>query len=119
MDEYLDAVTSAGFGAAEIRSRKPYRMLDAVEYQMDDDLLLETIEMAAFRVPMPADGPCVFTGRFATYRGPEESFDDDNGHVLPKNTPIGVCDKTAAALKSLPDVVVTDSTWHYQGDGCC
>lgn len=119
LDEYLDAVTDAGFGAAEVRSRKPYRMLDAVEYQIDEDLLLETIELAAFRVPMPADGPCVFTGRFAVYRGTEESFDDGNGHVLPKNLPIGVCDKTAEQLSVLPDVVVTGSTWHYQGDGCC
>ena len=110
---------AAGFGAAEIRSRKPYRMLDAVEYKMEEDLLLETIELAAFRVPIPDDGACIFTGRTAVYCGPEESYDDGAGHVLPKNIPVGVCDKTAGALSGTENVVVTDSTWHYQGDGCC
>ncbi len=94
-------------------------MLDAVGYEMDADLLLETIELAAFRVPIPADGSCIFTGRFAIYSGREDSFDDGNGHVLSKNIPLGVCDKTAKALSGIPNITVTDSTWHYQGDGCC
>ena len=119
LDEYMDAIVAAGFGAAEIRSRKPYRMLDAVEYKMEEDLLLETIELAAFRVPIPDDGACIFTGRTAVYCGPEESYDDGAGHVLPKHIPVGVCDKTAGALSGTENVVVTDSTWHYQGDGCC
>jgi hypothetical protein len=31
------------------------------------------------------------------------------------------CDKTAAkfALQFPQDVIVTDSTWHYHGGGCC
>lgn len=119
LGEYVDATVRAGFGAVEIRSRKPYRMLDAVGYEMDADLLLETIELAAFQVPIPADGPCVFTGRFAIYSGPDDSFDDGNGHVLPKNLPLGVCDKTACQLSGIANITVTDSTWHYQGDGCC
>jgi hypothetical protein len=32
-----------------------------------------------------------------------------------------VCDKTAAKLAaSFPeDILITDSTWHYDGGGCC
>lgn len=119
LEDYLDAIVAAGFGSAEIRSKKPYRLLDAATYGIDDDLLLETIELAAYRVPIPEDGPCIFTGRFAIYGGPDESYDDQRGHVLTKNLPMGVCDKTAAALTGTPGVTVTDSTWHYQGDGCC
>ncbi|MEM1305130.1 MAG: arsenosugar biosynthesis arsenite methyltransferase ArsM, partial [Planctomycetota bacterium] len=82
LDEYLDAIVHAGFGAIEVRSRKPYRMLDAASYSLDADLLLETIEVAAFKVPMPDDGPCIFTGRSAVYTGPDETFNDGKGHLL-------------------------------------
>ena len=43
------------------------------------------------------------------------------GHVLQRDLPLGVCDKTAAALAALgrAELIVTESTWHYPGDGCC
>ena len=46
-DEYVAKIVEAGFGAAEIRSRRPYRMLDRARYNLDADLLLETIEICA------------------------------------------------------------------------
>ncbi|MEM7228501.1 MAG: arsenosugar biosynthesis arsenite methyltransferase ArsM [Planctomycetota bacterium] len=120
-DEYMAQIVEAGFGSAEIRSRRPYRMLDRARYNLDRDLLLETIEVAAYKVPVPADGPCIFTGRTAIYAGSERQFDDGNGHVMVQDIPMPVCDKTASALESLgrDDVVVTGSTWHYAGGGCC
>jgi ubiquinone/menaquinone biosynthesis C-methylase UbiE len=120
LEAYLDKIVAAGFGAIEVRSRRPYRMLDAASYGLDD-LLLETIEVAAFRVPIPSDGACVFTGRTAVYHGGEEDFDDGRGHVLPQNKPLPVCEKTANALQALErtDLTITASTWHYQGGGCC
>ena len=38
-----------------------------------------------------------------------------------RDLPMGVCDKTAAALSALgrEDLTITASTWHYAGDGCC
>ncbi len=119
LEDYLRAITDVGFGAAEIRSRRPYRLLDSSSYNLEEDLLLETIEVAAYKTPMPEDGPCIFTGRFAIYGGTEDFYDDGAGHVLPRNIPIGICDKTSAALASHPDITVSDSTWHYQGGGCC
>jgi len=119
LDDYLQAIVEVGFGAAEIRSRRPYRLLDAASYGLEEDLLLETIEAAAYKTPVPDDGACIFTGRFAIYGGTEETYDDGKGHVLIRNIPHGVCDKTAAALLSHPEIVVTESTWHYQGGGCC
>ncbi|MEM8865434.1 MAG: arsenosugar biosynthesis arsenite methyltransferase ArsM [Planctomycetota bacterium] len=121
LEDYLDKIVAAGFGAIEVRSRKPYRMLDAKSYELDSDLLLETVEVAAFKTPVPEDGPCIFTGRDAVYTGPDETFNDGKGHLLHQNLPMPVCDKTANALSSLgrDDLVVTASTWHYQGGGCC
>jgi hypothetical protein len=33
---------------------------------------------------MPADGPCVFTGKAAIYYGKKTIFDDKKGHTLLK-----------------------------------
>jgi len=121
LGEYLDTIVAAGFGTIEIRARRPYRVLDAERYGLDRALLLESVEAVAIKDRVPPDGPCIFTGRTAIYVGPEEHFDDGNGHLLPRDLPLGVCDKTAAALARLgrDDLVLTDPTWHYAGDGCC
>lgn len=74
----------------------------------------------SFKVPIPCDGACVFTGKAAIYSGAEEYFDDKNGHILQGGIPLSGCDKTANNLSKLPkDIIVTDSTWHYVGGGCC
>ena len=121
LSEYLEALVAAGFGTLEVRSRRPYRVLDARRYDLAEDLLLESVEVVAIKDPIPDDGPCVFTGRTAIYVGAEETFDDGRGHILLRDLPLGVCDKTAEALAALGrgDLVVTPSTWHYPGDGCC
>ena len=120
-EHYLDRIVEAGFGAVEVRSRRPYRLLDRDRYGLEADLLLESVEVCAVKVPVPADGPCVFTGRTAFYTGSDPTFDDGKGHVLARDLPYPVCDKTAAALTKLarPDLTVTPSTWHYAGGGCC
>ena len=70
---------------------------------------------------MPVDGPCIFTGKAAIYYGSEDYFDDGQGHTLLKNQPLAICDKTAAALKALgrDDIFFSESTFHYDGGGCC
>lgn len=121
LDEYLEALVRAGFGTIEVRSKRPYRVLDKKRYNLDDHLILESVEVAAIKDPIPSDGPCIFTGRTATYVGSDEFFDDKKGHTLTRDMPLGVCDKTAKALGRLEreDIVITGSTWHYAGDGCC
>ncbi len=121
MQAYLDSITDVGFGMVEVRSRKPYRVLGAKEYKIDDHLCLETVEVAAIKSPMADDGPCVFTGRTVCYVGNEPVFDDGKGHVLMRGIPLDVCDKTSGALAALgrDDMVFSDSTWHYTGGGCC
>ena len=120
-DRYINKIIETGFGSGEVRSRRPYRLLTAQQYGLDSDLLLETLEIAAFKTPMPDDGACVFTGRYAIYAGEDKFFDDKKGHVLMRGMPLAVCDKTAGNLAALrhPDIRVTESTWHYQGGGCC
>lgn len=118
---YVKALTDAGFGTIEIRARKPYRILDPKNYPTDELIYIESIEVAAIKDPMPADGPCIFTGKPAIYYGDETYFDDKSGHVLMKNQPLAICDKTANALQNLGrnDIFISPSTFHYDGGGCC
>ena len=66
----------------------------------------------------PEVGLCCKT---AIYGGAEIMFDDRAGHILQKGIPSAVCDKTAAKLGQAfsHKILVTDSTWHYVGGGCC
>jgi SAM-dependent methyltransferase len=118
---YIAMLVAAGFGTIEIRARRPYRVLDPVRYGTKTPVILESVEIAALKDPVPADGPCVFTGRAAIYFGAEPLFDDGAGHSMLKDMPLSVCDKTAATLEGLgrTDLIVTPSTWFYDGGGCC
>lgn len=120
--EYLDLLTGTGFGTVEIRARRPYRLLDTFHYpQLTENIYIESLEVCAIKDPMPEDGPCIFTGKAAIYFGAEGYFDDGKGHTLFYNQPLAVCDKTAKALADLnrSDIKITDSTWFYDGGGCC
>ena len=119
--DYIKALTDVGFGTIEIRGRRPYRILDPENYPTNEIIYIESIEVCAIKDPMPADGPCVFTGKSAIYYGRDAFFDDKKGHVLMKNQPIAICDKTAGAIASLErkDIFISESTFHYHGGGCC
>ena len=120
-NEYIEHLVNAGFGQVEIRARRPYRLLDSQSYGLSEHLLLESLDSVAFKVAIPPDGACIFTGKTAIYSGDKSIFDDQAGHILQKGLPASVCDKTANNLaKYYPqDILVTDSTWHYNGGGCC
>lgn len=119
--EYIQMLTDVGFGTIEIRGRRPYRILDIENYATDELIFIESIEVCAIKDPMPSDGACVFTGKAAIFYGKDAYFDDKNGHVLLKNQPLAVCDKTAQALTDLnrDDIYISESTFHYNGGGCC
>jgi SAM-dependent methyltransferase len=119
--EYIKMITDVGFGTVEIRAKRPYRILDPQNYDTDKLIYIESVEICAIKDPMPADGPCVFTGKTAIYFGSNEYFDDNKGHVILPNQPLAVCDKTAGALAALKreDIFISDSTWFYDGGGCC
>lgn len=121
LKEYVKMLTDTGFGTIEIRAKRPYRILDPKHYATDELLFIESVEVCAIKDPMPADGPCVFTGKTAIYFGDAESFDDNKGHVLLPNQPLAVCDKTGGALAALgrEDIFISESTWFYDGGGCC
>lgn len=121
MKDYIKALTDVGFATIEIRAKRPYRMLTPNHYNTDKNIFIESIEVCAIKDPMQADGPCVFTGKTAIYFGNDELLDDNKGHVLLQNQPLAVCDKTANALASLnrDDIYITESTYHYDGGGCC
>ena len=121
MNAYVNMLTDAGFGTIEIRARKPYRILDPIHYPTDELIYIESIEIAAIKDPVPEDGPCIFSGKAAIYYGKDSYFDDKKGHVLVKNQPLAICDKTANALNNLKrnDIFISESTFHYDGGGCC
>lgn len=121
INAYINMLTDAGFGTIEIRARKPYRILDPIHYPTDELIYIESIEIAAIKDPVPEDGPCIFSGKAAIYYGKDSYFDDKKGHVLIKNQPLAICDKTANALKNLKrnDIFISESSFHYDGGGCC
>jgi ubiquinone/menaquinone biosynthesis C-methylase UbiE len=118
-EQYIEHLINIGFGQIEIRSRRPYRLLDTKTYQLESHLLLESLDTVSYKVAIPEDGACIFTGKTAIYAGEKSYFDDQNGHILQQGIPAAVCDKTAKKLSVFPDIIITDSTWHYDGGGCC
>lgn len=118
---YVQHLVRSGFGQVEIRAKRPYRLLDCQNYNLEEPLLLESLDSVSFKVVIPEDGPCIFTGKTAIYMGAEEFFDDNAGHILSRGVPAAVCDKTAAKLGKVnpEEILITDSTWHYVGGGCC
>jgi ubiquinone/menaquinone biosynthesis C-methylase UbiE len=120
LDDYLAALVNAGFGHVEVRAKFPYRYLTPYEYPaLREPVMLESVEVAAFKVPDGPDGPAIFTGRTATYGGAEERWDDGCGNVLRRGIPLAVSDAAARRLDRCKDVVVTGPTWHGKGGGCC
>lgn len=121
MQDYIKRLTDVGFGTIEVRAKRPYRVLAPGQYATEKLIVIESVEICAIKDPMPADGPCVFTGRTAIYFGKDEIFDDGKGHVMTPNQPLAVCDKTAAALARLgrEDLYLSASTNFYDGGGCC
>ncbi len=121
LKEYIKMITDIGFGTIEVRAKRPYRILDPKHYATERLIFIESVEVCAIKDPMPEDGPCVFTGKTAIYYGEAECFDDHKGHVLMPNQPLAVCDKTAGNLAGLnrDDIFVSESTWFYDGGGCC
>ncbi len=121
LKDYIKTITDCGFGTVEIRARRPYRILSPQHYDVNELIYIESVEICAIKDPMPEDGPCVFTGKTAIYFGDEEFFDDKKGHTLLANQPLSVCDKTAGALADLgrKDIFISESTYFYDGGGCC
>lgn len=51
--EYTQQIIDAGFGQVEIRARRPYRLLDCHTYNLQENLLLESLDCVSFKVPIP------------------------------------------------------------------
>jgi len=121
LNEYVKMITDVGFGTIEIRAKRPYRILSPNHYNTTETIFIESVEVCAIKDPIPEDGPCIFTGKTAIYIGNDMYFDDKNGHTLLQNMPLAICDKTATALQKLNqnDIFISESTYFYDGGGCC
>ncbi|MBI3823659.1 MAG: arsenosugar biosynthesis arsenite methyltransferase ArsM [Planctomycetes bacterium] len=119
-DEYIATLVAAGFGRVELRARFPYRVVTPIEYpSLPEAVLLESVEVVAYKVPDGFDGPAVYTGRTATYIGADEGYTDKAGAVLRRGIPVDVSDAAAGRLGRQADIVVTGATFHARGGGCC
>lgn len=121
LNEYIKMITDAGFGTVEIRAKRPYRVLSSNHYDTKENIFIESVEVCAIKDPVLPDGPCVFTGKTAIYYGDEAFYDDNAGHTLLQQMPLAICDKTAAAFAALnrDDIHISESTFFYDGGGCC
>jgi ubiquinone/menaquinone biosynthesis C-methylase UbiE len=118
--DYLTTISTAGFGRIEVRSRAPYRCLCPSAYpDLTAAVMLESIEVAAFKVPDGPDGPAIFTGRTATYIGPEARWEDGLGNVLQRGIPVAISDSAAVRLARHSNILLTEPTYHCRGGGCC
>jgi hypothetical protein len=61
-----------------------------------------------------------FQGKSSIYYLDEAFVDDKKGHILLKNQPMAICDKTAGDLASFgrEDIFIIESTFQQDGDGC-
>ena len=119
-DEYIATLVNAGFGRIDVRARGPYRYVTPTEYpSLMEAVLLESVEVVAYKVPDSVDGPAIFTGRMAIYAGPKETYHDESGVALPRGIPVAVSDAAATRLARQTSIVVTPATFHAAGGGCC
>lgn len=121
LQKYLDLIAKAGFGTIEVRAKRPYRVLAPGQYDTDEVIFIESVEICAIKDPVLPDGACIFTGKTAIYFGDQEYYDDKKGHVLMNNQPLSICDKTAGQIAAIGEknIMITESTYFYDGGGCC
>jgi hypothetical protein len=120
--ECLNKIVGAGFDKIEIKARRPFRILDKKRYALSEDILLESIDLVAYKNSGLAGRARIFAGETLIYFGKERLRDED-GYIIPRDIPHPVCQKTADYFRALNrcDVVVTNPTYHYNGPsgGCC
>lgn len=121
LEQYLAVLTETGFGRVEVRARFPYRVLSPSEFpELEQPVVLESVEIVAHKVPPGPDGPAVFVGETITYIGPEAGwFDEVSGTYLPRGVPMSVSRHAAQRLRQLPFLLYTPPTWHARPHGCC
>lgn len=118
-ERYIELLSDAGFGRIEVRAKTPYRLLCPSEYpELQRPILLESIEVAAYKEPETEDGPAVFLGRTAIYAGTGETWASPTGYVFHRGVPVAVSEAIAGQLRTNPDMVVTGPTYNSRG-GCC
>lgn len=119
-NDYIATLVAAGFGRVEVRAKFPYRVVTPAEYpSLTQRVVLESVEVVAYKVPDGFDGPAVFTGQTATYTGADATYADESGTLLPRGIPVEMSDAAAARLSGRADIVVTPATFHARGAGCC
>ena len=119
-EDYVGALVDAGFGEVLIRARRPYRLLLPAEYpELEEPILLESIDAVAHPTRDHDAPPRIFTGRTAIYTGPNETTTADSCFVFQRGIPATVSDLVADRLAARDDFVLTPPTWSARSAGCC
>lgn len=110
-EEYTAAVAAAGFGRIEVRSRKPYRVLDSASYGLDSDLALDALDTVSVKTAA-MDGCEIYSGRRAIYTGPQAQLCLE-GLTLHRHRPAAISDRMAERLEQqlTGAVLLTPPTW--------
>lgn len=113
-EAYVAEIAAAGFGVVEVRSRKPYRVLERDAYGLDADLALDALDTVSRKVApaRPGDDAEVYTGRRAIYVGALDRL-AVGGIELVRHQPRTVSDRLAQRLvaRAERDVLLTPPTW--------
>lgn len=118
-EAYVAAIHAAGFQQLVVRARRPYRLLTPAEFPaLREELLLESLDLLAFKGPRLLAEPNVYTGRCAIHVGAGTYYRDDK-FPFPSGMPMQVSDRVAEELAARADFRVTPPTFHARGPGCC
>jgi SAM-dependent methyltransferase len=121
-DDYLAALHRGGFQQIVVRARRPYRLLTPAGFpelaSSGGELLLESLEVLAVKLPARAARPDVYSGRCATFVGPGIHYRDEK-FPFQSGMPMQVSDRVADELGRRPDFRVSAPTFHARGPGCC
>ena len=119
-EAYVAEIAAAGFGVIEVRSRKPYRVLERAEYGLEADLKLDALDTVSRKVASLAGSGGdaeIYTGRRAVYVGRLERLSME-GNEFVRHQPRPVSDRLAHRLRARAerDVLLTPPTWRHAPD---
>jgi hypothetical protein len=111
-DRFLSFLEQAGFYGIEVLDRKFWKSVEGIEFY--------SVTVRGYKFQKTSD--CVYTGQYATYRGPFKVIIDEEGHVFPRNQAVEVCTDTASKLSAAPYsgmFIIKESGRKPEDSSCC
>lgn len=109
---FLSCLEQAGFYGIEVLDRKYWKSVENIEFY--------SVTVRGYKFEKTSG--CVYTGQYATYKGPFKFIIDEEGHVFPRSQAIEVCTDTALKLSAAPYsgmFMITESDSRPDDSSCC